>query len=584
MKLRSRDPWPLKVQRPSLVSLGPHVHGAAYPRPDTSDSFCQLAGQLSRTAAEVPRFDERLSASLRQHTEDMCNGKYPSLTPGGALSHGDHLGMMEPEEYVRRNRSWTRGQKEKIIRIFRETVPEMWAGNKTDTAQQMRETWLRILAFAKPESYPSWKQLRGINGRDELAKVLLGPVFRYMENEVYEKWGMHVKHMSFKQRAELIFKDHSPFIYHFSFDASAFESSFNMPLLMATEYIVYRRLVGHRIADLIFWVCYQENAIHHKTFKLYWNAKRASGDMQTAFGNWLVNVLVQSHLLITLGHKQFALKCEGDDNIMSTILCRFPTTEEYARYGFVAKILISPNLSDHSFCGCVYGEEGDIVTDPRKAMLNFGWADAKYDGCSENKRRSLLVSKALSYAYQYPNCPIIRPWCDKMFGLLGDARADLDLVFSRSDPRRSYFPKFSIRDFLQEHPRKITVSSRYAIERMWGVTVPQQIAAEAMIEEKEDLLPIPLFFDPEPEWLDFWEEATSVGEHLIQPGPDPSLICSFVNWAGSDHHRGRVRVTDWKNMVCEVDGEQHDICWSLLDDKDRNPAHDLAVLRQRGKI
>jgi hypothetical protein len=324
-------------------------------------------------------------------------------------------------------------------------------------------------------------------------------------------------------------------------------------LLAATEAIVYEHMLGEEVAQMIFSLCYSENKVAHKNFLLYWIAKRASGDMQTAFGNWLVNRLVQLHILWKLGHRDFFNTCEGDDCISSSNFGLFPSSEDYARYGFNAKTFIHPDLYRHSFCGAVYSPDGDALTDPLKVLLKIGWTDPRYRNASEKIKNRLLVSKALSYGYQYPYCPVVRPIVEWIFRVLPNTIPKFDDVYGKSDPRLSYLSEDpSIVDFQRQFPLRSLEQGRHVVEEVFNVLEEHQVIIEKYFNSKSDLLPFSFpFLDIPADWLDFWARNASDDDKVVNFDhyPEDLEFCKFVNKAGSKP--GTIVVTDWTTLSYE---------------------------------
>jgi hypothetical protein len=291
--------------------------------------------------------------------------------------------------------------------------------------------------------------------------------------------------------------------------------------------------------------------------------------------------------LIKLGHVDFVIDVEGDDDFNSSTCNNFPTAADYAKYGFVAKVVVDEDLAAHSFCGGVYTQDGEVIVDPIRTILRFGWTDGKYAKAKLKVKRRLLLSKALSYAFQYPYCPIVRDMCEYVFRMLPNQKASLDDVYTESDPRRQYLDSdFTIANFRQQFPYHVSQSSRALMEKIFGVGANQQKMIEEYFQKKNDFSSwwIP-GLELSADARDYWDECSSQDPNgqIREAGPDPAFIKALVNWAGAPHHRGRVRVVDWQRLIIELDGKTHKPTWKTFSKCKFSAAHDVEVMRMRGQ-
>lgn len=552
--IKRRGCFAVCLKTPMMTSLGPHYHGAAYPRPDVRNLYGLLIGQASRTASHVTRPSLVAMRRLYRHTGEALDGLLSGWADNCSI---EPLALGEVEDwkdFIDNAKSWTTGQKKKIYDLFLKWCPFLFELQCDAESALLKRMWYRILAFCKREGYPEYKSFRGINGRDDLAKVMIGPPIRAAENVIYASWGGHVKHMTFAERIAKLRSRHSQFKYHYSFDGSAFESSFFRELLAPTEALVYERLFGRDLATFIFHVCYSENVADSQAFELVWQARRASGDMQTAFGNWLVNILVQTCILKELGVEDYVIDVEGDDCIVSLNVPIFPSKELYAQYGFIAKVVVDDDLSKHSFCGAVFGPEGDGLTDVRKVILNFGWTDSKYRDHPRLTKDKLLVTKALSYGYQYPNCPVVRNMVEWIFRVLPGVAPDIDLLLTRGHPHRSFYPEFSIADFRRRHPLRDTHHNLESLRNSFGLDPDHLRLMMWYFDNKQGLSPYHFdFMQVEPDWVRYWNDNASDARELEDMSEHPSEeeIQAFFDKAGAEP--GVYRVTNWSTLSYVVE-------------------------------
>jgi len=158
---------------------------------------------------------------------------------------------------------------------------------------------------------------------------------------------------------------------------------------------------------------------------------------------------------------------EGDDGLFATDVSL--EAADYAALGFTIKIEEVADPCEASFCGMVFGESGEIIRDPVKFLQGFGWT-LSFINAGDRVMDELLRAKALSTAYETPQCPIV--------GAM--ARYALKQT-------SHVHPRF-IADGYHVCPDEFTVprfcpapDTRQLFEHRYGVTVQLQIAVEAAI-------------------------------------------------------------------------------------------------------
>lgn len=537
--------------------LGFGWSGCARPMPDTADPINGIIGQVARVGTMPPQPDPLWVLALHDHAMDVFSGKYPWFP---RIPQGDRTLLPDPEAYIRANKSWTVRQQDDLILLYRSHClfelfdPLNW-GSMTFRKMQI------ITAFLKWEAYEAIKNPRGINARSNMAKVLLGILIKTMEDFIYPRAGCHVKHMSFDARVRLLWATHAHLRHHFNSDFTSFEASIKKHLA-EIELILINMFFGPVIMCFVRLACYTDNTIRGRFFTILLKCIRASGDMQTAFGNWLINLILQTFLLahngfdlFKIGEPTHAMHCEGDDNANSTVRKWGVTSEQFARLGLIVKIERSYELADLSFCGAIVcgTSAGPVaITDPVKVISQMGWGDPKYHRASAAVKDRLLVSKALSYGYQYPQCPIIRPMVDAVLRIYSHAKPDLDMIVRRSHPKRDYYPDFGVEDFKRQFPRDIQPEARQLMKRIYNVTDEAQIFTEMFF----DALDRPCAFvlpalDIPVSHSEFWRQYVVYDNEprvAATPPYTPKQLCEFVNKVAKNHER----VTDWWNLRSEL--------------------------------
>ena len=269
-----------------------------------------------------------------------------------------------------------------------------------------------IKLFMKDEHYVDYKHARGIYARDDAAKIVFGPWFKGIENVLYAE-PEFIKHVPVRDRPSYIynklFVEGSKYV---ATDYSSFEAHFTAEVMDACEFVLYEYMLqnangGPDVLKLMREVLTGENIIVNKFVRARCTAKRMSGEMNTSLGNGFSNLMFMGYVCELLGLGEPNGVVEGDDGLFQ-FLGRAPTTEDFTSLGFLIKLDVYDQISRASFCGNLFDEESlQILTEPCDVICSFGWTTARYRHSNSKKKKTLLRAKALSYAHQYPGCPII---------------------------------------------------------------------------------------------------------------------------------------------------------------------------------
>jgi len=272
--------------------------------------------------------------------------------------------------------------------------------------------------FVKAEFYPArdqWKAPRMIHSPSDQAKVLFGPYFKACEKLLFgddlESVPFHspfVKHLTVDERKIAVDKlpVHGMFVY--LLDQKSFEAHITSQFMGICECIFYRWVIGNTpLTRLICAVLTGRHFIHSRTgLTVVKRGRRNSGDMCTSLGNSITSYALLAFIINHRKHGEFWALIEGDDVLVSSTVPLVP--QDFLELGFETEI--TPHSDPHlaSFCGLVFGDSGQVVRDPIKFCLKFGWIFG-YVGAGSYVLDSLLHGKALSALFETPHCPIVAP-------------------------------------------------------------------------------------------------------------------------------------------------------------------------------
>lgn len=258
------------------------------------------------------------------------------------------------------------------------------------------------------------------------------------------------------------------------------------------------------------------NKVKGKRVSMLVHALRMSGEMTTSLLNGLMNLVYFVTIycasvakaeiddpdiynsVIEVVKREFGMSAkrlcvvEGDDLLGS--LRRGVTLNPvwYEHLGLNIKFDVYNCWADASFCGLRCDPESlQIICDVQKALGNFGWVAKRYALTSALHKRKLAKIKALSYAYQYPGCPIINVLSQRVLDDTWDA--DISRLLSSSDAYGGKWWQRSLEKYVRAMDKRSSVPfeeptarTRALFAEVNGVPVEAQLAAEDYIRNSPE--------------------------------------------------------------------------------------------------
>lgn len=199
--------------------------------------------------------------------------------------------------------------------------------------------------------------------------------------------------------------------------------------------------------------------------------------MDTSSMNGLFNYLLIRFLNFKSGETHSIMPyLEGDDSLNAF----FGTLDEtiLIRLGAKAKLEYFEDVFSASFCGMVFTQNSrQIITDPIKAILNFGYSNQFYVESSNFKLLCLLRAKSLSMLYTFPGCPLLSRLA--MYGLRvtpSSSNRDMVKYFCRGDNyKRERFLEVISHKAKYVEP---SLETRLLFEKLYGFDVESQLIVE----------------------------------------------------------------------------------------------------------
>lgn len=454
------------------VSLGPHVEGAALPHVDPSDSKTVLDGIKKRIAVSMPRMPPHYRQRFRAFVREWLKNNLTPLPPETDYSVPVWLSKTN-------------------YPLYRRTQLQ-------NTSDRLKDFWSKrhdkVKSFIKDETYNDFKHARTINSRSDEFKTIAGPYVKAIEKVLFKlKW--FIKYVPKKDRPKVLLdRFGQQYKYNVATDFASYEAHFD-ELLEDTEFELYEYMLqyapmGKIIIQRLRQAMLNFNLLVFKyaTVKLW--RRRMSGEMSTSMGNGFANLMLIMFIMSLQGETVDPF-VEGDDGLFG---CHRPPPSKqwlYDNLGLDLKMDILENVNEASFCGNIF-DTSDLltVTNPIDVLLGFGWTTNKYARASQKTLKQLLRAKSYSLLYEYPGHPILQSLA--LYGLR--VTSGLKAKFNPSN----YYERENLAHMLSEISLdslpavETPKNTRMLVQKLYGVTIEQQLSLEHYFNTKNDLLPIDL--------------------------------------------------------------------------------------------
>lgn len=484
-------------RRPISRTLPIYFTDAAYCRPDPDFPPNIVIGLLGRVGMDPPPASLIMMAALKNFVGSFCAHNLTPLDPGSA-SFEDWI---EGTPYSQRRK---------------EELRSVWEGDPSNDPFDRKDKTV-VKSFIKDEPYPEYKCPRSINSRADWFKTFSGPLFGAIGTHVFHSISEFIKTVPVRDQPDDIIRELYDLVSPVSNnDATSYEAHFKPLVMKNIEFVLYYYMcslsqVLTEIMTKIEKVLTGNQRLRFKNVSVTVPPQRMSGEMNTSLGNGFTTLMLVL-FIAWLRECRVRLRAEGDDNLSIWQSEQFvPTEKDWQQLGWVMKVERPENVCIASFCGNVFDVDDKLViVDPVNALLNFGWVRKVYVNATDRLLLQLLRSKGLSMAYQYNGCP--------MLGVFGRHVVHLTKHVSMRQSIIDTMNAYDKEEFLQvtrgELPAHIepSPSSRMLVEKLYGVTVEQQIAFERSVPD------IKLWSAVEPNFCVPKIAAFNYEEYTEQPG------------------------------------------------------------------
>lgn len=496
------------------------------PHPDPGDPDTIWAGVIKRFASRPPVAN---SARMRRLEKFVRKWLRENLKPLDRMVDLSVPSWLATANYP----LWRKAQLQQIHESMEGNV---WSNPK------IRE----VKSFMKDEHYPSFKHARAINARSDEFKCIVGPLFHAIEQQVFQHPAF-IKKVPVDQRPEYIInRIHRHGATYIATDYTSFESLFTEQLMQSVEFQLYKYMTSNLPENQEFTSICDEilggrNVCRFRDFTVEIDATRMSGEMCTSLGNGFANLMFMEFLCEERGATHRVGVVEGDDGLYR-VEGNSPTVEDFESLGLKIKLEKHKRLETASFCGLVFDLDDRInVTDPRPALVKFGWTSGSFATAGEKKLSVLLRAKAMSMKHQYSGCPILDALAN--YGLRITSRVSNDALrrYVERDGSLGWWERREMLRLLSRRSlpcKPVGDKTRLLVEELYGVTVEMQLHIEAYLDGLTEKQPLDMSvlrgLIPE-DWVTYWNEYVlrpidNIQRHPLQIAAYIGFTKEFTSW------------------------------------------------------
>lgn len=505
-------PW-----APVAVSLPIHFN-FALPKPCPNYPPNVVIALLKRSGTKPPKSSTIILAAIEQFVQSFCEQHFSPL-------ESKDLDFDAWVEQINQSRA----RKDELIKE--------WYSNP-EGCPLLDAKLAEIKSFIKDEHYEALKAPRAINARADWFKCYCGPFFDAVSKQVFAM-EYFIKTVPVLERPDDIMNELYDLVSKvLNMDATSYECHFTEEVMNAIEFVLYRYMgsgndrVRERVEKILKVLEGTQN-LSFKDISARVNATRQSGEMNTSLGNGFTTVMLNL-FIAWIRNTLIRLRAEGDDNLsIWQILGLAPTKEDWEEMGWLMKVEEPSSVCEASFCGNVFDPlDKVVVTDPRPALANFGWAGKRYVNANRATRLQLLKSKGLSMAHQYNGCPLLGAFGRRVVELTNHIRVSQRIVNNMCQYEREEY-RLAVKDNLPEY-KTPPDNTRDLVERLYNISVEDQIAFEEGVKSIELDCELDFSFIMPNLWRDFPEEhVEDVGKPWIPTFPQEEIrLRTFIQSFG----------------------------------------------------
>jgi hypothetical protein len=477
---------PVGAFAPCWVGVPGEVQ-AVRPRPDLQSRDSAIAGAAHRFACEMPARDPLVVGRFMEFARCFIKARFPRAPADTDVSIEAWLA----------GAPYTKVRKAQLLKLF--------ADKQCVYGQDYHNK-----SFIKCESYDTYKAPRPINSYSDESKAQVGP-YAHAADEAIFSTKYFVKHVDVRERPVRLrdtFGTRRVKGTDFSsMEAHHYEDYAELSLIWQSH--VLRDVSGaSSYVSLLEEMCMGVNKCEFKSVTVETVQRLMSGKMTTSSDNGVLNLCLLKFLLVESNNPGLSvegmMECEdnydvlveGDDGIFDDALIN---SELVSSLGLKLKLDSYESFSDASFCGILSDPESlENVTNPYKAMADFAVLDPKWLRSSDSTKADLVRAKALSYAYVYRGAPVITALAH--FAMRATSGRDVSWTLRTADAYQHHLLSAALKEQAWKQRQDVTMSARILVEKVYGMTIQEQIAVESYLDSLNGLTPI----NPPCSFPDLW--------------------------------------------------------------------------------
>jgi hypothetical protein len=484
------DPKPLQLGHPQLQNVRTGTEAPA---------ACKDRGDTTHTDRDLETQHLRVMGSQGRANSD--NGAHSQTIPRGPSKHQSKDVLRHFASYARYfvRRYFPRLGGNDVVSF------EEWARNSARTEQflnelrsfrrenhRLSEKDISCEVFLKFEPYAEPKFPRSICSPHDNSKAVLQSYFHAIEERLY-KLPWFVKHITAEERAEKLDATlgAGPVI---ETDFSSFECHHVREFAKIGAFWIGHVLGSCHGASTIRSIVNEmflgDNAGRAGSVRFRVSQRLMSGAVWTSCANGVLNLLLMSYCVLKTRYQDasprhlakqvgsFRGLIEGDDGI-----CASSGIDP----GLITALGLKLKMSSHasyceaSFCGITKPDNTrkTILCDPLKTICNFFVLRPEFEKMRKTKSAEQIRAKALCYALNYPNCPIVGPLAvaalERTKSIYVDPKR-YDDSYHRALLKQAIRKQSEIRDL-----KEITAADRVVVEERYGFSPDWQRCFETEI-------------------------------------------------------------------------------------------------------
>lgn len=254
---------------------------------------------------------------------------------------------------------------------------------------------LRYSMFMKKETYPTPKAARMICNCSKDIKWLFGTIQHELQDAFFDL-PCTVKHIPVCDRLDYVKNRMQNHYHYYATDHTSFESSQTAALLQRTEWRLFREFCDEETADFMIDFYKRDHKFNSRYFRVQLPAMRSSGDVDTSFGNSVVNLSTFGAYCYYVNDAQNwmdRILVEGDDGLFYMNHKHNDYQQVLATMGLRVKLDYSTDWRSLEFLSMRFDSSGhrkmDIIRRASSLFVNIN--NKKLDDIFDMKIMSLFA-------------------------------------------------------------------------------------------------------------------------------------------------------------------------------------------------